>query len=96
MANVRTMRNPKTGEVRQVAEGEDDLQLRNDGFVLEDSGSTGRESEDYESLTVDELKTRAAEAGVEVSRSDGESGSPLKSDYVRTLRRHDRKAAQNA
>lgn len=92
---TRTMRNPRTGEVRESEEGESDLQLRNQGFVLEGGGASGEAGEDYEALTVAELHERANAAGLDVKRSGGEEGSPLKADYVRVLKRHDKKA-QNA
>jgi hypothetical protein len=91
---TRVMRNPRTGETREVEDGASDRTLRNQGFVLKqaDAGAAGGEA-DYETLTVDELKARAADAGLDVKRSGGEEGAPLKADYVRALKRHDRKSA---
>lgn len=42
-------------------------------------------SEDLEGMTKDELSSLADERGVEVKRGDGESGTPVKADYVKAL-----------
>lgn len=43
----------------------------------------------YGDLTKTELEALAAERGLEVTRSDGERGDPLVSDYVAALTSHD-------
>lgn len=50
-----------------------------------DRGPSENAALDFEIMTKDELVALASERGIDVERADGESGAPLKSDYVRAL-----------
>ena len=52
-----------------------------------ESKTAKTESADYDGLTVEELRAEAGD--LEVRRSDGE-GVPLKSDYIKALKKRDR------
>lgn len=48
--------------------------------------ASGREAEDFESMTKDELQSLAEERGLDVTRKGG--GDPLKADLVSALEKH--------
>lgn len=50
------------------------------------------EDTDFESWSIGDLRSRADKLDVVVKRGRGEEGPPLKADYVRVLKREERKA----
>src|SRR5687768_6298931 len=61
----------------------------------EDNGDdtpAGEGDTDFDSWTKPDLEAEADSRGLTVKRSGGEDGEPLKQDYVRALRRAERKA----
>jgi hypothetical protein len=94
-----TYTNQRTGQAIQVPDMSDDVNLRNQGFrpasgKAATKAATTPEPADYEANTVEELRTLADQRQVEVKRGDGEDGAPLKADYVKALKRQDRRDAQ--
>jgi hypothetical protein len=74
---------------RRAVRTEEKLAKR--GGAATGRGTTGgNETIDYAAKTVDELKELATARQLEVKRSDGQEGAPLKEDYVAALKRDDR------
>lgn len=59
--------------------------LPSSGPLDRNVGRTRENEADLEGMTKDELAKLADERGVDVTRSDGESGNPVKADYVKAL-----------